>query len=377
MTRLHDLYDRHGQSPWIDNIRRDWLDDGTLAGLVAQGVRGVTSNPSIFAKSLASSSAYDAAIALLDTRDPEAIFEALAVADVRDACDVLAAVHDASRDDVAAGRRRYADGFVSLEVSPRLARDTTATIAAARRLASEVDRPNLMIKIPATREGLPAITEVLGQGINVNVTLIFSTSRYGEVIDAWREGLSLAASRGHDLDGLASVASFFVSRLDVAVDALLAEGDPRRGTTAVAQTAAAYEIFRSRRSAADVAALLARGAQIQRPLWASTSTKNPHYDELLYVNDLVADETVNTMPDATLRAALEALDPTRSVLVDPDTTARAAQRLDALGPSVDLDDVTSRLEDDGVASFAQAYDDLLATIASKIPAPSSHDGERA
>ena len=374
MTRLHDLYDQHGQSPWIDNIRRDWLDDGTLADLVTQGVRGVTSNPSIFAKSLASSQAYDAAIAALDTRDPEVVFESLAVADVRDACDVLGAVHRASRDDVAAGRRRYADGFVSLEVSPRLARDTGATIAAAQRLASEVDRPNVMIKIPATREGLPAITEVLGQGINVNVTLIFSTTRYGEVIDAWRDGLSLAASRGHDLVGLASVASFFVSRLDVAVDAELAEGDPRRGTSAVAQAAAAYEIFCSRRVAPDVTALLARGAQIQRPLWASTSTKDPRYDDLLYVDDLVADETVNTMPDATLRAALERLDPARSVLADPVTTAAAAHRLNALGTDVDLEEVTVRLEDEGVTAFADAYDALLATIATKIPASPSRDG---
>ncbi|MGC8509710.1 MAG: transaldolase [Acidimicrobiales bacterium] len=374
MTRLHDLYDQHGQSPWIDNIRRDWLDDGTLASLVSQGVRGVTSNPSIFAKSLASSSAYDAAIAALETRDPEAVFESLAVADVRDACDVLGAVHLASRDDAAAGRRRYADGFVSLEVSPRLAHDTAATIAAARRLADRVDRPNVMIKIPATREGLAAITEVLGQGINVNVTLIFSTERYGEVIDAWRDGLSLAASRGHDLAGVASVASFFVSRLDVAIDAQLAEGDPRRGTNAVAQTAAAYEIFRARRVAPDVTALIARGAQIQRPLWASTSTKDPHYDDLLYVNDLVADETVNTMPDATLRAALDRLDPTRSVLADPATAARTAHRLDALGSDVDLDQVTRRLEDEGVAAFADAYDALLATIAAKIPAPPRGDG---
>ncbi len=374
MTRLHDLYDQHGQSPWIDNIRRDWLDDGTLADLVTQGVRGVTSNPSIFAKSLASSQAYDAAIAALDARDPEVVFESLAVADVRDACDVLGAVHRASRDDVAAGRRRYADGFVSLEVSPRLARDTGATIAAAQRLASEVDRPNVMIKIPATREGLPAITEVLGQGINVNVTLIFSTTRYGEVIDAWRDGLSLAASRGHDLVGLASVASFFVSRLDVAVDAELAEGDPRRGTSAVAQAAAAYEIFCSRRVAPDVTALLARGAQIQRPLWASTSTKDPRYDDLLYVDDLVADETVNTMPDATLRAALERLDPARSVLADPVTAAAAAHRLNALGTDVDLEEVTVRLEDEGVTAFADAYDALLATIATKIPASPSRDG---
>ena len=201
--------------------------------------------------------------------------------------------------------RRYCDGFVSLEVSPRLARDTVATVTAAKRLAAEVGRPNVMIKIPATKEGLPAITEVLGAGINVNVTLIFSLERYNEVITAWMEGLELALTRRSDIAAIASVASFFLSRVDVAVDPQLPEGDPLRGQIANAQAAGAYEIYRRRMASDRAVALLAAGAQVQRPLWASTSTKNPAYPDLLYVDTIVADETVNTMPDATLAAVLD------------------------------------------------------------------------
>ncbi|HET8990385.1 MAG TPA: transaldolase [Acidimicrobiales bacterium] len=362
MTTLNDLYRVHGQSPWIDNIRRDWLNDGTLARLVAQGVRGVTSNPSIFAKALSTSSAYDDAVRAHPGLDPEALFEALAVEDVRDACDVLAEVHDGSRDDPT---RRYRDGYVSLEVSPLLARDTDGTTSAARRLFAEVDRPNVMIKIPATREGLPAITTALGEGINVNVTLIFSLARYAEVLDAWVAGLTAARAAGKDLAAIASVASFFVSRVDVAVDALLPDGDDRRGTVANAQAAAAYGLYRERVARADVSDLLAAGAQVQRPLWASTSTKNPAYDDLLYVNRLVASETVNTMPDATIDAYLDHGDPSASLLEDTGLRERAAGVLETLAPVVDLDAVTNRLEDEGVAAFASSYRELLATLEAK------------
>jgi len=365
VTSLDDLYRDYGQSPWIDNIRRDWLDDGTLAGLVARGVRGVTSNPSIFAKALASS-AYDAELAGRTATDPEAVFEALEVADVRDACDVLAGVHTASREEFERGKRRYTDGFVSLEVSPHLARATAPTIEAARRLAGEVDRTNLMIKIPATREGLPAITETLGVGINVNVTLIFSLARYAQVLDAWLSGLELAASRGHDLASVASVASFFVSRVDSAVDSLLAEGDPRRGTTAVAQVAGAYIVYQQTVHSERAGALLGRGAQVQRPLWASTSVKNPAYDDLLYVNRIVADETVNTMPDATLAATLERGDFASSLLLTKESAHETADALGALGDDVSLEDVTTRLEADGVTAFVDSYDELLATVAAKL-----------
>ncbi len=224
MTKLDELFAEYGQSPWIDNIRRDWLNDGTLAGMVAEGVRGVTSNPSIFAKTLSTSSAYDDMLEGKKDVDVEVLFEELAVRDVRDACDVLASVHTASLSAFAEKQRRYCDGFVSLEVSPRLARDTVATVTAAKRLAAEVGRKNVMIKIPGTKEGLPAVTEVLGAGINVNVTLIFSLDRYNEVITAWMEGLELALKRRSDVSSIGSVASFFVSRVDVAVDALLPRG---------------------------------------------------------------------------------------------------------------------------------------------------------
>jgi transaldolase len=366
MTKLDELYGDYGQSPWIDNIRRDWLNDGTLAQYVTEGVRGVTSNPSIFAKALATSSAYDSFVAASSDSNPEDLFESLAVADVRDACDVLAPVHASSQVEFANGARRYLDGFVSLEVSPRLARDTETTITAAHRLAQRVDRSNVMIKIPATKEGLPAIRAVLGAGINVNVTLIFSLARYGEVITAWSQGLSDAYDAGHDLGAIASVASFFVSRVDVAVDALLPEGDPRRGTTADAQVAAAYELYRGRMKSDEVTSLLSRGAQVQRPLWASTSTKNPSYDDLLYVNNIVADETVNTMPDATLAAVLDHANFSSSKLLDEDSCATLAKVLEALSPDVSLDSVTDQLEVEGVAAFAKSYEELLATVASKM-----------
>lgn len=366
MNRLSELFDTYGQSPWIDNIRRDWLNDGTLAHMVRDGVRGVTSNPAIFAKAFATSSAYDELLATSDATDPEEVFERLAVADVRDACDVLGAVHEDSIGSFRAGQRRYCDGFVSLEVSPLLARDTEGTIAAAKRLAAQVARSNVMIKIPATREGLPAVSEVLGAGINVNVTLIFSLARYDEVISAWIEGLELAQRRGLDVGSIASVASFFVSRVDAAVDALLPAGDPRRGTTANAQVAGAYSLYRRRMSDGRVVALLESGAQVQRPLWASTSTKDPSYYDLLYVDPIVADETINTMPDATLAGVIDHGDFTSSLLSDDRGIEATAALLAELPEDVSLDDVTNRLEIDGVGAFVNSYEELIATVTSKI-----------
>ncbi len=368
MTKLTQLYDDYGQSPWIDNIRRDWLNDGTLAAMVGKGVRGVTSNPSIFAKSLATSSAYDEQVRNAGDVGAEVMFEELAVADVTEACDVLKAVHEQSVVEFSAGERRYSDGFVSLEVSPRLARDTISTVAAAKRLAAKVSRANVMIKIPATKEGLPAITEVLGEGINVNVTLIFSLERYNEVITAWLEGLELAQKRRHDLRSIASVASFFVSRVDVAVDALLPEGDPRRGTTANAQVAGAYEMYRRRMRTDRAVALLDAGAQVQRPLWASTSTKSPSYYDLLYVDRIAADETVNTMPDATLEGVLDHGDFTSSLLNDESSIEATVATLKELPAEISLDAVTEKLEVDGVASFVASYEELLATVTAKMKA---------
>lgn len=366
MTTLHQMFDEYGQSPWIDNIRRDWLNDGTLKGLVDKGVRGVTSNPSIFAKTFATSSAYDEFLVGVDASDAESIFESLAANDVRDACDVLADVHAQSRRDFDDGVRRYLDGFVSLEVSPRLARDTEGTIAAAKRLAREVGRANLMIKIPATVEGLPAVTAVLGAGINVNVTLIFSLERYDQVLSAWMDGIELARDHGHDIGHIASVASFFVSRVDAAIDALLEAGDPRRGTTANAQVCAAYELYLYRIASDRAVALLDAGAQVQRPLWASTSTKDPSYYDLLYVDRIVADETVNTMPDATLEGVLDHGDFATSLLLSLESIDEQAQKLKALPHQVSLESVTAKLEGDGVDSFVASYEELLATVSAKI-----------
>jgi transaldolase len=363
MSKLNELFSAYGQSPWIDNIRRDWLRDGTLARYVEQGVRGVTSNPAIFAKALATSSAYDDAIRAAGALNAEELFETLAIGDVRDACDVLADVYLSAQAEVAAGVRRHGDGFVSLEVSPRLAHDTEGTIAAALRLWNEVDRPNLMIKIPATVEGLPAVREVLSHGVNVNVTLIFSVDRYADVLGAWEGGLHAARDAGYDLGRIASVASFFVSRVDAAVDALLAEDDPRRGTTANAQVALAYDTFLRLIDSESVRTLLDSGAQVQRPLWASTSTKNPQYDDLLYVNGLVAPETVNTMPDATLVAALDHGNFAASTISEAAHRAAEVARLSALPSEVSLAAVTAKLERDGVEAFVQSYDEVLATVA--------------
>lgn len=366
MTRLNTLFDEFGQSPWLDNIHRDWLDDGTLARLVARGVRGVTSNPAIFAKAFASSGAYDTLLGAAQSHDAESVFELLASADVRDACDVLSVLHQTSREEFVSGRRRYTDGFVSLEVSPRLARDTDGTIDAARRLWRLVDRPNVMIKIPATREGLGAITAVLAEGINVNVTLIFSLERYDEVLEAWCTGIEAARMTGRDIAAISSVASFFVSRVDAALDKLLPEDNPSRGHLANAQVAAAYQLYQRWMGEPRVVALLEQGAQVQRPLWASTSPKDPKYDDLLYVNNIVADETVNTMPDVTLEAAFDHGHFEDSLLSTPESVATAAALLDALPANVSLARVTEQLEREGVESFAKSYEELLAVVASKL-----------
>ena len=368
MTRLDGLYLDYGQSAWVDNIRRDWLNDGTLQALVDRGVRGVTSNPSIFAKALATTQAYDGSIATLGLTDAEEAFEALAVADVQDACTILRPVYDASVREFAAGTRRSTDGYVSLEVSPRLAHDTMGTIGAAQRLAARVgDHPNLMIKIPATSAGLPAVSAVLASGISVNVTLIFSLDRYREVLDAFVDGIQRARADGRDISRIASVASFFISRVDTAIDPKLSEGSPLRGTIANAQAAAAYQVFLDQVHSAPMASLMESGSQIQRPLWASTSTKNPAYDELLYVDTLVAPETVNTMPDPTLEAFSRAGEPRRSALADERLRSELAANLHVLEDlGISLTEVTDTLERDGVEAFMTSYDELLSTVAGKL-----------
>lgn len=362
MSRLHDLYDQGGQSPWLDNLRRDYLRSGELAGFVDRGIRGITSNPSIFAKAIAESTDYDAQFTelLAGGATIEEAYWSMVVADIEDALDVLRPVYDSS-----AG----VDGFVSVEVDPGLAHDTEGTVAAARELHERIAAPNLFVKIPATAEGVPAIRTMIGEGRSINVTLIFSLDRYSEVMEAYIGGLEdLAAAGVEDLSTVASVASFFMSRVDTEVDARLAEigtdeAAALAGTIAVAQGHAAYDRFRATFSGDRWDALAARGARVQRPLWASTSTKNPDYPDTLYVDPLIGPDTVNTLPEATIEAFEDHGTVARTVDADPTTAWERLAALDSVG--VDLADVSDVLEAEGVAAFADAFTGLLDTLGTK------------
>ncbi|MFN8019556.1 MAG: transaldolase [Acidimicrobiales bacterium] len=358
MTRLQDLYAEGGQSPWLDNLRRDWIRDGELQRWVDRGVRGVTSNPSIFQKAIEGQAVYDEQFASLVGQGAsvtDAYWE-LVTTDIRDALEVLAPVHAASNG---------VDGYVSVEVAPDLAHDTAGTAAAAKALHAQLAAPNLYVKIPGTAAGLPAIAEVIGGGGSVNVTLLFSLARYGEVIDAYLEGLETCDG---PLDHVSSVASFFVSRVDSAVDKALDEiGSPEalalKGKAAVANAQLAYELFLERFSGKRWEALAARGAKVQRPLWASTSTKDPSYPATLYVDTLIAPDTVNTMPEGTLDAFEAQGTVARTADADLAGAHRVLDDLAELG--IDLDAITDRLEDEGVASFQKAFDDLLGSLQAK------------
>lgn len=364
MTRLHDLYEEQGQSPWLDNLRRSWIEGGELATWVERGVRGVTSNPSIFQKAIAGSADYDEQFAagLAAGQGIEDIYWDLVVTDIEGALAVLRPTYD----DSAGG-----DGYVSVEVAPSLARDTEGTIAAARRLHERIDEPNLYVKIPGTTEGLPAIQRMIAEGRSVNVTLLFSLSRYGEVIEAHQAGLEELVASGatpQEVGRVSSVASFFVSRVDAEVDRRLDaigtdEAGALRGRAAVANAQLAYQLFRERYSGDRWEALAAAGARVQRPLWASTSTKDPAYPDTLYVDTLIGPDTVNTLPDATLDAFAGHGTVARTVDADPDAARAALDDLARVG--IDLADVTELLEKEGVAAFEASYDDLLATLTVK------------
>jgi len=353
-----------GQSVWLDYIRRDLIDSGGLARLVREdGVRGVTSNPSIFEKAISGSRDYAGLIAGASRqgRSAKAIYEELAIRDIRDAADVLRAVHAES------GAR---DGFVSLEVSPALANDTEGTVEEAHRLWREVGRGNLMIKVPGTPAGIPAIRRLIGDGINVNVTLLFAQAAYQQAAEAYVSGLEALAARGGSLGGVASVASFFVSRIDTAIDAELerkmagAAGAglaSLRGRAAIANAKLAYRIYRDTVAGARWGALAAKGAQPQRLLWASTSTKNPDYRDVIYVEELVGRDTVNTLPPATLDAFRDHGRVRESLVEDVEAAAQLLAELERHGISVAA--VTDRLLDEGVKLFADAFDKLLAAVA--------------
>jgi len=355
-----------GVSVWLDDISRERLTTGNLAGLIRdRHVVGVTSNPTIFAHALASGSAYDSQLADLEVREVglEEAARAITTYDIRWACDVLRPVYDATSG---------IDGRVSIEVDPRIARDTAKTIAEARALWWLVDRPNLFIKIPATEQGLPAITQCLSEGISINVTLIFALERYGQVIDAFFAGMEQAHQAGHDLSTIESVASFFVSRVDTEVDRRLdkigtAEAAALRGKAAIANARLAYELYEERFATPRWEALRQAGARPQRPLWASTSTKDPEFPDTMYVEELVAPGTVNTMPEATMHAmadhgtvrgntASSGYDQARQVFAD----------LEALG--IGYQDVVTVLEDEGVAKFAASWQEMLETISTELAA---------
>ena len=345
-----------GQSVWLDYIRRDMLENGEMSAMVADGLRGMTSNPSIFEKSIAGSDQYDAAIAAYATAHPSAkplqIFESLAVSDIQLAADCLLPVYE---------RTDGADGFVSLEVSPHLANDTEGTVAEARRLWADVARPNVMIKVPATSEGIPAIETLIGDNINVNVTLMFSMDDYEAVSHAYLKGLERAA----DPSRVSSVASFFVSRVDTAVDARLTaiggdEATRLAGSIAIANAKAAYQRY-LQLFGDDFIAQWGRGAFPQRLLWASTGTKNAAYSDVMYVEGLIGDNTVNTLPPATLDAFADHGSAAETALnVDVADAYAALAQLAALG--IDLDEVTDQLQTDGVQAFIDAFDALIAAI---------------
>lgn len=365
-TRLHALHNA-GQSLWLDYIDRVMLANGDLTRRIAEdALTGMTSNPTIFEKALAEGAAYDEQLATVDTAasDREAFFT-LAATDVRNACDAFRGVYE---------RTAAVDGYVSLEVSPDLARDAAGTVAEARRLWAIVDRPNLMIKVPGTVEGAEAIRQLIADGINVNVTLLFAVEAHARVIEAYLAGLEQRAAAGLPIDRIASVASFFVSRVDSAIDKQLgqmAAADASRagtllalqGKAAIANAKLAYRLFSASFSGPRWDALAARGARVQRPLWASTSTKNPAYRDVIYVEELIGPDTVNTLPPATLEAFRDHGEVRQSVTEGVAEAERTLAALEANG--VALQQVTDTLLAEGLASFEQSFVTLLAGLARK------------
>ncbi len=359
MNPLVELH-KFGQSFWYDNMSRHLISSGELARLVANdGLRGMTSNPTIFEKAIAGSNEYDQAMSELVSRDKSVpdILEELMVADIRDAADLLRPVYNSSE-----GR----DGFISLEVSPRLANDTAGTIESARHLFAKLNRPNVMIKIPATQAGIPAIEQALSEGININITMLFAKENYEQVMNAYIQGLEKLAAAGKPVDRMASVASLFVSRVDSLIDKMLTDkGAPAdlQGKAGIANSKLLYRRYQEVFHGARFEKLRKLGARPQRLLWASTSTKNPAYRDVLYVEQLIGPETVDTMPQVTVAAFRDHGKLATTLTEDVDACAKHMERLAAAG--IDYTAVMQKLQDDGVKLFIDSFDQLLKVLAGK------------
>jgi len=367
-NRLQELHDT-GQSIWLDSIDRRMLTDGELERRIRDdALTGMTSNPTIFQKALASGDSYDEQLLAADHGlTPSQLFELVETTDVRDACDIFAGVYSSTRG---------ADGFVSIEVSPGVSNSADATVEEARRLWKTVDRPNVMVKVPGTREGAIAVRRLIAEGINVNITLLFAIEAHERVIDAYLAGLEDRVKAGKPIDGLASVASFFVSRVDTEIDkrldALIAKAPQLererlqllKGRAAIANAKLAYRLFTQKFSGPRWEALSKQGARVQRPLWASTSTKNPAYRDVMYVEELIGSDTVDTMPPATIDAFKDHGVVARTVDKKFSAAEALLKEIEAVG--ISMREVTEKLLVEGIASFQKSFDELLAGLESKI-----------
>ena len=361
-NRLTELFDVAGQSPWLDNLKREYIVNGDFARVLAQGIRGLTSNPTIFQKAIQGSALYDEQFDQSIQRglSTEETYWELVVSDIVGALDIFAPLYVSSSG---------LDGYVSVEVSPSLAHDMSGTVKAAQELHDRIARPNVMIKVPATQACIPAIEEIISRGINVNVTLIFGLDRYQQVMDAYVRGLQkLARTESAKVQDVASVASFFISRVDSEIDKRLNglgsdEALNLRGKAAIAQAKVAYEMFEQTFSGETWRSLAKLGSQVQRPLWASTSTKNPAYPDTMYVDELIGAHSVNTLPDATMDAFSDHGTVAETITRDIEGARSVLQALQHAG--IDMTAVADQLESDGVVSFQQSFDELLAVLEAK------------